>query len=184
MEDIVKAEKEYLVNVLGKRLIDSDEYDKNYRRLAMMYWPEEFEKAKKEGYRLIVHHIDFDRANNVLSNLVVLTYSEHKTIHYMFDPDAKNTKELQSKVTSERNKAGNFGMKNKKHKSVTKERMKNSHLGLRWKQSDEAKKKRTEYNTGRIWVTNGSNNKFVLPIQATALVQSGYYYGMTHKKSA
>ncbi len=87
-EEIVSLEKEYLINVLGKNLIDSEERDdrKNptgYRVLAMKYWPEEFEGEEKK----CVHHIDFNHSNNIVSNLVVLTYKEHKLIHRLFDPD-------------------------------------------------------------------------------------------------
>ena len=58
-EEIIIQEKEYLVNVLGKKLIDSEErddykgYPQGYVTLAMKYWPEEF----KDGPKKIVHHI-------------------------------------------------------------------------------------------------------------------------------
>ena len=86
METYIKNEIEYLVNVLGKKLSDSCETDfrqKGHRYLAMKYWPEEFEGDEKK----CVHHIDFNHSNNIVSNLVVLTYKEHKLIHSLFDPD-------------------------------------------------------------------------------------------------
>ena len=85
---IIEQEIKYLTEVLGKRLIDSDERDdrKNpsgYRELAKKYWPEEFTDNVKKH----VHHIDFDHSNNVVSNLVVLTHQEHLLIHRLFDPN-------------------------------------------------------------------------------------------------
>lgn len=88
-EKVILAEKEYLVNVLGKELIDSE--DRNYSSqghitLAKKYWPEYYIGNKiKRGYH--VHHIDFNHDNNVVSNLVILTAKEHRLIHKLFDPN-------------------------------------------------------------------------------------------------
>ena len=85
--NIIELEKKYLVDVLGKKLINSDErddrkYPRGYVVLARKYWPEEFmDDAKKH-----VHHLDFNPRNNVVSNLVVLTPKEHRNIHKLFDP--------------------------------------------------------------------------------------------------
>lgn len=105
MEEIIKAEREYLINVLNKKLIDSDERANNYKQLAQKYWPEEFE----DNYQKEVHHIDFDHTNSVVSNLVVLSKSEHRKIHFLFDPSfcglkAKliKSREKQSQIMIER----------------------------------------------------------------------------------
>lgn len=94
MEEIVKAEREYLVNVLHKKLIDSEEQEnrtgivvngkltRGYVVLAMKYWSEEFSNNKHPK----VHHINFDHTDNRVSNLVVLTHDEHMLIHRLFDP--------------------------------------------------------------------------------------------------
>lgn len=86
LEEIVKLEKQYLVEVLHKDLIDSDERDdvnfRGHRYLAYKYWTDEF----RDGIKKCVHHIDFNHSNNVVSNLVVLTVKEHKIVHYLFDP--------------------------------------------------------------------------------------------------
>ena len=90
--DTIKA-KEYLINTLHKRLIDSDErddskgYPAGYVKLAQKYWPEEFDGTYK-----IVHHIDGDHSNNVVTNLVVLTPKEHALVHKMFDEYYKTKK--------------------------------------------------------------------------------------------
>ncbi len=106
-QEIILREKEYLVNVLGKKLIDSDEYDKNYKRLASKHWPEYWDynnlgKRKQpkiiKGYE--VHHIDFNHSNNVLSNLVVLTISEHEFIHNIFDPKYVDIKKIRSECAT------------------------------------------------------------------------------------
>ena len=107
MEDIIEQEKKYLVEVLGKKLIDSDEYDnsddyseRGYLRLAKKYWPEEFIGDEPKE----VHHIDFDRTNNAVSNLVVLTRSEHMKIHYMFDSNYSHTLGKHWKLSDETKK--------------------------------------------------------------------------------
>ena len=144
-EEIIQAEREYLVNVLGKRLIDSDERDdrkqviingkhyKGYIILAKKYWPEEFEKAEREEYRIEVHHINFDHSDNRASNLVILTTREHTIIHLKFDPKApewgkkisnalkgrKATEETKQKQ-SESAKGKIFSKEHKKNISISK----------------------------------------------------------------
>ena len=83
-KSIIEQEIKYLTEVLGKRLIDSDEKSvaNGYVQLAKKYWPEEYSSGEKR----VVHHIDFDHSNNVVSNLVVLTCREHMLIHKLFDP--------------------------------------------------------------------------------------------------
>lgn len=102
-DNLILAEKEYIVNVLGKQLFDIDERDHRrdgYGELASKYWPEYFSNGKIiKGYN--VHHIDFDRSNNVVSNLVVLTVSEHRQLHWMFDPKYENTRKLMSEIAIE-----------------------------------------------------------------------------------
>lgn len=81
---IIEQEIKYLTEVLGKRLIDSNERSvaNGYIQLAKKYWPEEFEGKQSKD----VHHIDFNHRNNCVSNLVVLTRKEHMLIHKLFDP--------------------------------------------------------------------------------------------------
>lgn len=82
--------RKYLIEVLHKELINSDECDNSgpvnggpwgYRKLAKKYWPDAFKTNK----RIEVHHIDGDRTNNKVSNLVPLTVDEHRLIHALFD---------------------------------------------------------------------------------------------------
>ena len=78
--DIEKS-RNYLINVLNKKLIASDEYSDDYRALAKKYWPDEFDKDET----IVVHHIDGNHNNNVVSNLVPLTIKEHIRLHWLFD---------------------------------------------------------------------------------------------------
>ena len=99
-DELIQAEKEYLVNVLGKTIIDSDEiwtgpglkldgtYYYGYNALAKKYLLNDFVTGKRNH----IHHINFDHSDDRLCNLVVLTSSEHRIIHYMFDPKAEDTK--------------------------------------------------------------------------------------------
>lgn len=153
MEDIIAAEKDYLINVLGKKLIDSDErsYVKGgYIFLARKYWSEffDFDNLRTDGLPRMLkgyhtHHIDFDETNNVVSNLVVLTAHEHKLIHYMFDPKFVETKMKQSAA-----KIGKpSGKKGKKLSEETKYKM---HLAAVGKpKSEEHKRHLSEAITGK-----------------------------------
>lgn len=142
MEDFILEQKKYLVEVLGKKLIDSDERDDRfygYRVLAKKYWPEEFEDGKRKH----VHHIDFDNTNNVVSNLVVLTGSEHRIIHYLFDQKSKEIKEKISET-----------LKGRKLPEDTRIKMSVSRKGIQttkgkhWKLSEETRKKQSEAKKG------------------------------------
>lgn len=101
-EQIIQAEKEYLVNVLGKKLIDSEERCKPRQRFkingkeyrghngfARLLFPEEF----LDGTLKHVHHINGVHSDNRACNIVVLTPSEHSHIHMMFDPKFQKIKE-------------------------------------------------------------------------------------------
>lgn len=134
-EEVILAEKEYLVNVLGKQLFNIDERDTRrigYSVLASKYWPEYFVNGKiLKGYH--VHHIDFNHSNNVVSNLVVLTAKEHRLIHWKFDPQFEDIRESiiksnETRVLSEETRAkmkfnnsgSNAPMFNRRHSEETK----------------------------------------------------------------
>lgn len=134
-EEIILAEREYLINVLHKKLIDSNEKDDSwlgYRRLAMQYWPEEFQDDEDK----IVHHIDFNRSNNTVSNLVVLTQSEHVKLHYLFDANFDAIREATSKAH-----------KGKKATEETRRKMSTSFKGRQY--SSERNAKISEAQKGR-----------------------------------
>ena len=84
-EEMIEYQIDYLKNVFNKNLSTSQEVPySSYQYTAHVYWPEEFDKADKEGYKVEVHHINFDRSDNRLCNLVVLTEEQHKYIHSAF----------------------------------------------------------------------------------------------------
>lgn len=135
MEDFILQEKKYLVEVLGKKLIDSDERDDRrygYQNLAKKYWPEEF----KNGIKKEVHHIDFNHYNNVVSNLVVLTRSEHAKIHSLFDPNYEETRQKLREIHLGENNPM-FGvpspMKDKHHSEEICKQISKAFLGKHWK---------------------------------------------------
>lgn len=100
-EEIESLQRKFLVEELGKKLIDLDIHCSKtapfvngkrvpaYLYLAKLYWPEEFADNKRKH----VHHIDFNRKHNTLSNLVVLTPKEHRTVHSLFDVKWDRAKE-------------------------------------------------------------------------------------------
>lgn len=136
METYIKNEIDYLVKVLGKKLSDSCETDfrqKGHRYLAMKYWPEEFEGDEKK----CVHHIDFNHSNNIVSNLVVLTYKEHKLIHSLFDPDYEEW----CNNISESHKGVKLG-------PMTEEAKANHSIATRKSWNDERKRSQSERMSG------------------------------------
>ena len=172
MEDIVKAEKEYLANVLHKKLIDSDERvfgRDDYNKLARKYWPEEFEKAKKNNYKVFVHHIDFDHSNNVVSNLVVLTCSEHMKIHALFDPKAiLRAKNISSKMKGTHMNAGNRWMTNGSEMKFVSYDKVNLYIqeGYWFGRNDNKR-----------WMTNGVITKQVSQSEIEMFIEKGYWIG-------
>lgn len=94
------------------------------------------------GYRdtkiWAIHHLDENKLNNSLSNLVFLTRSEHMRIH------------------KKGNKNPNFGIHfSEEHKQKISEAMKGHHF------SEETRKKISAAGKGRIWVNNGIDSRMV-----------------------
>ena len=99
----------------------------------------------KKGFD--IHHIDENKLNNSLENLVYLTHSEHSKIH----------------------KKGNKNMFGKSHSSETKQKMSEAHKGnknmLGKHHTEETKQKIGNSSKGlnkdRIWINNGVENRFI-----------------------
>jgi len=51
----------------------------NRRRLHVAIWEAEYGVAVPPG--CIVHHLDWDKSNNDVKNLVCLTHAEHEAVH-------------------------------------------------------------------------------------------------------
>ena len=123
MEIDINEVKNYLVTVLNKKLIDSNESDNRkygYRFLALKYWPEEFDGTPKH-----VHHIDGNRRNNVVSNLVVLTPSEHQKLHNLFYPKTIAAR----KVIADSHRGKPSPMKGRKLSEESKKKLSIAHKG-------------------------------------------------------
>ena len=102
----------------------------------------------KKGFD--IHHLDENKLNNSLSNLVYLTHSEHNIIH-------KKGKTL-SKETKQKIGKGNKG------KTLSKETKQKLSVALKGKHhSEEKKRKIRETSKGKnkdtIWVNNGVISK-------------------------
>ena len=79
------------MNTLGKDIVHYDglrfkKVENGYyrssdrKRLSLhRYIYEKFKGKIPDGY--LIHHIDFDKNNNNIENLVVMTYSEHRSLH-------------------------------------------------------------------------------------------------------
>ena len=161
-EEIESSQRTFLVEELGKKLINSNErvgknikiskgkYLQGHRYLAMKYWPEEFtDDTRKE-----VHHINFDHFDNVTSNLVVLTPFEHRTVHNLFDVHRKegykkaaasNTGKTRTKET--RKKMSDAAKNRAPMSEETKEKI--SKANSNKKQSQETIEKRREKLIGK-----------------------------------
>ncbi len=166
LEELVCLEKKFLVEVWHKQLFDIDERCKGrkkeaYAILARKYWPEYFVNNKMlKGY--CVHHIDFDHYNDVVSNLVILDASEHKTIHFMFSPKADETRDKISKgLIGNTNGEGPHNIDIEKRKNIG---------------------KYIHNNGDTIWMTNGKDNMQVYPPWVDDMIIFGWWKGLTYKK--
>lgn len=166
-QEIIIREKEYLVNVLGKKLIDSEERNDNpggwgskrgYTILVHKYWPEEF----VDGKRKHVHHINFDPSDNRVCNLVVLTAKEHRTVHVLFDPSYDEVREKISANT----KGENNGMYGKGYL-------------VKGERSGSYGKENVNKNTK--WMTNGIDEMRVFPPWDQDMLIFGWKYGRSPK---
>ena len=127
----------------------------------------------KKGYD--IHHIDENKMNNSLSNLVYLTRSEHVKIHSNGNKNMlgkhhseetkrklseanKNMSEETKKKMSEVHK-GNKNMLGKHHSEETKRKMSEAKKNM----SEETKRKIGEAKKGKHfkWITNGIENRLI-----------------------
>lgn len=113
----------------------------------------------KEGYD--IHHLDENKLNNSLSNLVYLTRNEHTKLHM---------------------KGENHPLFGKHHTEESKKKMSEAAKGKTF--SEEAKRKIGEANKirnkDRIWINNGILNKFVKTDDG---IPEGFVKGMLKRKN-
>ena len=95
-----------------------------------------------EAKNMDIHHLDGNKFNNSLKNLVYLTHSQHAKIHSETRKFSEETKKKMRKA----NIGENNPMYGKHHSEETKRKMRESSKGK---------------NKDRIWINNGMINKFV-----------------------
>ena len=100
-----------------------------------------------------IHHIDENKMNNSLSNLVYLTKSEHSKIHkkigrtFSEETKQKLSEALKGRTFSEETKQKlSEALKGRTLSEETKQKMSKSHKGL---------------NKDRIWINNGVENRYI-----------------------
>lgn len=74
----------------------------NYRKYYKDYYGIDFDSS------YVIHHIDFDRSNNDINNLILLPSKLHSRYHFLltgFNPD-KTIKELQVLILKSSQNAG------------------------------------------------------------------------------
>ena len=142
------------------KIRDGRQYFKSHK---LYEWQVHTHYGWKQG--MDIHHLDENKMNNSLENLVYLTHSEHAKIHSNGKILSEETKRkmseakkgkkhpLYGKQLSEETKRkmseakkGNKNMLGKHHTEETKQKIGNSSKGL---------------NKDRIWINNGVENRFI-----------------------
>lgn len=111
------------------------------------------------GYKkgLVIHHLDHNKMNNSLANLVYLTTSEHMVIHTKGRTLSEETKLKLSKKRSEdvKRKIAKAS-KGRKHSEETKQKISESNKGK--KRSEEIKLKLSKAKQGKLKGTHLSED--------------------------
>ena len=105
----------------------------------------EIQVHTKYGYKkgFDVHHIDENKMNNSIENLMYLTHSEHAKIH------GKKLSEETRRKMRESHKGENHHMFGKHHTEETRRKMRESHKG------------KNTWTKNLIWINNGIENRFI-----------------------
>ena len=114
-----------------------------FKRHKLHEWQVHTHYGWKQGYD--IHHLDENKMNNSLSNLVYLTRSEHAKIHHKI---GKKLSDETKRKMSEAKK--NMSEETKRKISEAKKNM-----------SEETKRKMSEALKVKIWINNGVISKRV-----------------------
>lgn len=120
----------------------------------------------RDGHIWDIHHIDEDKSNNSISNLVFMTRSEHIGLH-----NKKRRNFLGKKHTEETKKKISESHKGKKWDEENKKKMSESHKGKKF--TEEHKKKMSDSHKGRSWYNDGIENYIIFPEEALPHYQKG-----------
>ena len=119
----------------------------------------------RDGKIWDIHHIDTNKLNNKLENLVYLTKADHSKLHSI----GRHLLEETKRKIGEANKGQIPWSKGKHFSEDHKRKLSESHkdnknaLGKHWKLSEETKRKMKDSQLGKIMVNNGIINKWTYP---------------------
>lgn len=139
----------------------------------------------RDGHIWAIHHLDEDKSNNSISNLVFMTHSEHSILHHTGRIASDETKKKMSennarywlgkKLTEDTKKKLSESHKGKKltdeHKKKISEKMEG--IGKGKKFSEEHKKNISKVTKGTCWFNDGVKNYHIFPENALPHYQKG-----------
>ena len=153
-----------------------------FKRHWIHQWQVHTHIGYEEGYD--IHHLDENKLNNSLSNLVYLTRSEHTKIH---NKSGKKLSEETKQKMSEAKKGEKHPFYGQHHSEETKRKMSEAAKGnknmLGKHHTEETKRKIRNFSKGlnkdRIWINNGVENRF---IHFDEEIPEGFSRGMLKRK--
>lgn len=107
-----------------------------------------------------IHHIDEDKSNNSISNLVFMTRREHTSYHFKNKPSW--------------NKGKSSWNKGIKMSEEYRKKLSEAHLGKKvGPRSESTKQKMAEAHKGKKWYNDGVKNYYIFPEDALPIFQKG-----------
>jgi hypothetical protein len=120
----------------------------------------------------IIHHIDEDKSNNSINNLIFLTWSEHVDFH------SKNRSQETLEKMSQSQKGHPGYTKGKKLSEESKRKISEANKGKTYGRiyrpfTDEERKKVSQRQIGKKWYNDGLKNYFINEEDALPHYQKG-----------
>ena len=156
-----------------------------FKRHAVHQWQVHTNLGYKKDYD--IHHIDENKMNNSLSNLVYLTRSEHSKIHsngkILSEETKQKLSEAKKNMSEETKLKIGEASKGRRHSEETKLKIGEASKGRRHSEEtkrkiSEAKKGKTSPNKGKHykWITNGIESR---QIAENVTIPDGFRKGRT-----